>query len=43
LPTIATITTETKNSLRPTADANEPSEWTRISLTQAVAPVATAS
>ena len=43
LPTIATITTAMKNSLRPTAVAKASSEWTRISLTQAVAPVATAS
>src|SRR6188472_4338793 len=42
LPTIATMTTAMKNSLRPTASANAPSEWTRISLTQAVAPVVTA-
>ena len=43
LPTIATITTETKNSLRPTAVAKSCSECTRISLTHAVAPVASAS
>ena len=42
LPTIATMTTAMKNSLRPTAVAKASSEWTRISLTQAVAPVATA-
>ena len=37
LPTIATTTTAMKNSLRPTAVAKAWSEWTRISLTQAVA------
>ena len=43
LPTIATITTAMKNSLRPTALPNASSEWTRISETNAVATVATAS
>ena len=42
-PTIATITTAMKNSCRPTALPNACSEWTRISETNAVASVATAS
>ena len=42
LPTTATTTTAMKKSLRPTAFANAPSEWTRISHTHAVAAVATA-
>ena len=43
LPTIATITAAMKNSLAPIADAKPLSEWTRISLTIAVATVATPS
>ena len=43
LPTIATTTTAMKNSPSPTAVAKAWSEWTRISLTQAVAAVAIAS
>ena len=43
LPTIATITAAMKNSLAPTALAKASSEWTRISLTNAVATVAAAS
>ena len=43
LPTIATITAAMKNSLAPIADAKPLSECTRISLTSAVATVASAS
>ena len=43
LPTIATITIETKNCDRCTSCANVFSEWTRISLTKAVSAVAAAS
>src|SRR5205823_8581942 len=42
-PTMATITTAMKNSERPTLCAKSSSEWTRISLTTAVATVATVS